>query len=569
MIDKFFLLFQTDALKAAADVGKADSAIMQMGRDTDDVRARIDTLGGQLVNTFSKIALPVLGLAAAMKAVKATFSFANEISELNGLAARAGTTTTQLDLLARASDALGPGKGAASTGLLNISKAMSGATGASLQFRDGLAVLGVQMRNSDGSLRNTTEVFLDLAAAMQGADQFTSGNLLRRMGFDAASVALILKGRTAILDAMDAQKKLGYITEQQAAAVTKWKQAQNDLATVLHYASGELITLILPAVTQITRAITSVIQVIRDNSTYVYTFAGVVAAVYLPTIISATAATAAWAAALAVAAAPFIAIGVAIAGVALVLEDLYQYATGGRSVFGALVAGIPDVEASIDEFVAYMSGLVPELSGVFEAIGAVSKAVFGSVIATVHDLAMVLKAVGQVLTGDFAGAFNTLRSLWDRFAADVTGMVQALGQITANIFFSVIDTVKSAWTSIMAWMLDMLHSVPGITWAAGKAGFTIPTGDEYKARAAADAANRQLGQAGAATGGLIDATVAARQDVTNNNNANTDLTVNLTVNNAQNLNEQELASKVRAELDDHLARVNAQTISAFDNGVAR
>jgi hypothetical protein len=69
-------------------------------------------------------------------------------------------------------------------------------------------MLGVKTSNADHSLRNTTDILLDLSDKLKGKDKGFQQFVGRQFGIDEATLRVLSQGREATLKLVNAQKQL-------------------------------------------------------------------------------------------------------------------------------------------------------------------------------------------------------------------------------------------------------------------------------------------------------------------------------------------------------------------------
>jgi hypothetical protein len=85
--------------------------------------------------------------------------------------------------------------------------------------------LNISLYDTNGKLKNSGELFLDLSRAVEKLDPARARAILSGLGIDANTINALLLGRDALQKLIDAQKQLGEITEEDAAAAQKLQQA--------------------------------------------------------------------------------------------------------------------------------------------------------------------------------------------------------------------------------------------------------------------------------------------------------------------------------------------------------
>ena len=356
LIESFFILFKTDADKVTAELDKAETsaeglsdALNSVGKvDTSGVKQiapaveksvppaktlnreltkaelKAKQLGTSFVNVAKGIAAPLLALASVGGAVAAAVSRAGEINTMAEAAKAARVNIETFDAVGRSAKAMGGTVEGANESLKN------------------LAAKG--LKDSKGNLKDTSALLLDLAASTQKMSKARGEAALQKAGItDPGLIKLLLQGRAATKEYIDAQIKNGAVTREQAEVARAYKEAQDGLSSGLKDLSSELMTALLPALTTGTEWLTKFAKWCKENKTVVAIFFGVVAtaaAAYAIVMTQAALATI-------ITMAPILAIIAACAAFALVLEDVLNFLNGQPSLLGKLANQYPEVAAAL------------------------------------------------------------------------------------------------------------------------------------------------------------------------------------------------------------------------------
>lgn len=159
-------------------------------------------------------------IAAGFTAVAAGGMFASMISgaidaagELHDLSQKTGASVESLSALKGAARSAGIDLESLGGGLSKLSKNMLEAAGGTGKAGDMFAALGVSIKNSDGSLRDSNDVMLDAAKGIAGLQS----------GTERAAAAQVLFGKSGanmvplLLDIADKIELVGTVTAEQAA----------------------------------------------------------------------------------------------------------------------------------------------------------------------------------------------------------------------------------------------------------------------------------------------------------------------------------------------------------------
>lgn len=160
----------------------------KLGVDLPDGVTKALNKLGSLDTKVVVVAGAVAGLAvAAVKAKKAldnmTLESGQKAEELLKLSSVSGVATDTLQKFQYAGDFVGVSSDALADSLKDLTKNMSDAANGNEEYADKFSALGVSITNTDGSLRNSYDVFLDVIDAL--------GEMSNKTERDAAAMGLI------------------------------------------------------------------------------------------------------------------------------------------------------------------------------------------------------------------------------------------------------------------------------------------------------------------------------------------------------------------------------------------
>lgn len=293
---------------------------------------------------------------AAAKAGKRLGITAEEVQELSFAAERSGVPVESL-----------------SAGLRSIQRRAAEAAQGNKEFAKGFQKLGVNIKDSNGKLKPTVQLFSEVAEGFKGitneGDRTAIAMRVAGIG-GAALLPLFLEGAEGVAALRARAHDLGFVINNETAAATE-RLADNfaDLRLVFTGLGRRLASNFLPLVEDLTnktlewfianrelvdkgiKSLVSVIQVavnllfgfvrvISENKRFILILAAVITTALIPSLLALAktyglVSLAALKAAL-IAAAPFILIiGLAVL-IALVIEDVFAFVSGSESAIGNL-----------------------------------------------------------------------------------------------------------------------------------------------------------------------------------------------------------------------------------------
>jgi len=356
LLDTFAILFQTDAKKAADDVENLNENLDDTQKSADDASQGMDGFNDATNKSSIGIAgmtKAVGGLIASYIALDAVASGvignAASVDEIGKFAEVTGNSIVEIDAWGEAVARNGGSAQAfrgtlesLSTSLADISLTGGG------EAAQTLARLGINAFDAGGKVKSAFAILPDLADSFQQLSTAQSFQFGKKLGLDQGTILLLQQGREAVDELVQRQKSLGAATKDTYNESAIFNDQLDDTKRVFGSLSIEATTALLPALTEVLKLLENGVQWVRENQSLVEGFflgvAGVITAVYLPSIASAAAATL-------VAIAPFVAIGAAIAAVgtavAIVYEDITAWVNGSSSAIGDLLGSFEDFKASV------------------------------------------------------------------------------------------------------------------------------------------------------------------------------------------------------------------------------
>lgn len=501
LLESFLLVFK-------ADTSQADSGLDDTNRRTDDLirnMGNADAAAQKAGDSFKSMALGALGgLAAAFSvgaAINGAFARADNIRAIEQTSEAIGSAIEDVDAFGKAAEAMGGDAQGARDSLTDMAEKMGEAmsdveSGAAKAFKS----LGVGLKNADGSSKDAISGILDLAGAVEGLDKSAAVFKIKELGItDNRTVEMVLKGRQELERLLKVQKEQGVVTKESAENARKLTEAMGSLQGGLRSAGNGFLDSIIPALTKVIEWLSKGVSWMQENKNFVIGFFGaiaaVVAAVYLPAMIAAAAATiaATW---------PFIAIGVAIAAAAaafaLIYDDVMNFIEGNDSFIGQVIDEYPAVGRVIfwliDAFKAMweilttgakqvggfvvaafsqiVDGIKYAIDFLIVAYGSIEQFVT-SALSAFESMSAGVVAVFDFIVGVIATAISGIASGIEGVTAfvDATlGAFQGMADGISSIFSFIVDTVKISLSFVTAGIEKIKSGVSGVAGFFGIGG---------------------------------------------------------------------------------------------------
>ena len=373
IIDTFFFLFESDAKaldKGLKDSEKSANTLAEKIKDTDSIAK---DLGANFEKTAKSMAGAVAGYFAVGALKHLVEETANHTYETFQQARAMGVAVESLSAWQNAVQLSGgTAEGATHSfeGLrekfVEMSRFPGMMSGDVFMFHK----LGLSAKDMHDSIKDPMIALAKLSETFGKLNTTQQLFVGKKLGFDLGTITMLSKGRQGFEDMIAKQKELGVVTEQQALAAQRYKLAQVEMNIVLETLKRDIVSEMLPAVEWMSKKLELMTQYVRANKEHIIGMiegiAGGVAILFLPAIASAIVATGIWVGELLLAAAPFIALGLAIG---LVVDDFQTFERGGDSVIGKMEKSWPRAFAVMKASVILLVNALKELNAGLKFVG--------------------------------------------------------------------------------------------------------------------------------------------------------------------------------------------------------
>lgn len=422
IIDTFIYVWQSDTKAFLEGQKKVDDGVdksVDKFKDMDDATKKTG-------ENFLKLAGQLAGLAAAFMSWQAVKAAAIQGAEdTNKLAAEARSMYLSADELR------------------TWQGAVVSAGGTVEGLNSTLRMLSERTKDPLGALEKVADKF-------KGLSDRNADKLGKSLGIDASLVQVMQQGTAALQERIRYQMRLGSVTKEQTDIAQKYKLTLADTNVLYDDVRRRMMTMVLPAMIEWEKTMQKVVMWLRDNSTFVFTFFGTVAAVITAKVLPAIVAMGVqWlrtsalflASPLGIAIAAIVALGAAIA---LVVDDILAFEEGGKSLIGDIANRWPIIGVIVHNIVdalkmlwevgravfQYLKDVIYEPGKALDNLKARLDAVFSAMEERFPILAGIVKGFAKVI-GDFVGAaidtferlFNIVAKLWKLLADSPIGKV--------------------------------------------------------------------------------------------------------------------------------------------------
>lgn len=416
ILDTFFFVFESDVSKVKKGTEEGEASAKKLKKAVDDVDLSADKLAANFVG-MAKSAASALAGVFALGAIKTL---------INDTAAH----TAAVALEARAMNMSVEAMSAYQASVVTMGGTANQATETLRKLRDGfievarfgtmgVSPMTIAFQTLGASAQTMRDAIKDPTIALSAiADNFAKLNrtqqifLGQKLGLDQGTIMLLAQGRRAFDEMIAKQRELHAITKAQAEASLKYSIAQKELGMSFEAVKREIAMELLPAFTWVVQHLDRMITWLREHKAVaiaVFTAIGTVVAVALvPPLVTAAAAMWALIAPVLAAAAPFIALGLAIG---LIIDDIEKFRNGQRSLIGEILERWP------------MIGRIAR------SVGEIVKMSFKLIIDALKWAAQILITDGVNAWNKYKGAFQPIVELFDKGVTLLEKFWQWLGKL--------------------------------------------------------------------------------------------------------------------------------------------
>ncbi|MDU4749075.1 MAG: phage tail tape measure protein [Pantoea sp.] len=335
ILDSFYFVLKADSKDAVKGINQAGESFDELKTDvkvgTVDISRNFQTMGANVGETLAGMARGFIGIAAAAAAGILSIDGIGE--SINRVIAKAsdakslGVPIEQYDALSQAVAGAGVELDEYRDALIDTNEAIGNAMldGAGTEAKT-FKSLGIGLRNASGEARNAAEIFTDLAAAAERLDPARFTALTRQLGItDPKQIQLLQLGSANLLKQIELAKERGVMDQKQQIAAMELAQAQRELRAQFDSFGDAIARNVVPPLTKVLEAINKLVHYVDDHKGFFKGLGIAAAAVSVWSFRGALVSLLGTIGRFAIAAAPFIAVGLAVGLVIAAIEDLYHY----------------------------------------------------------------------------------------------------------------------------------------------------------------------------------------------------------------------------------------------------
>jgi hypothetical protein len=234
---------------------EASQHVQSLGKSFDQLKREVPLVGQAFDLIKNPIAQVTLLLVGAAKAAVATYKANVQLgASMDDMSKRTEISVESLSKWGYVAELGGSSISDFESAFIRLRKSMADAINGNQQAMDSFAMLGVQFKNTDGTMRDIEAVMLDIGDALQahGATSLQAAAAQEVMGRSSAAFAATLRQGSEVLKLQAAEAKAW--GGEMSSAFTRTAAASDDAAVRLRTAWGKLTQELTPGLTKITEA---------------------------------------------------------------------------------------------------------------------------------------------------------------------------------------------------------------------------------------------------------------------------------------------------------------------------
>lgn len=447
-----------------ADNRKLDKALDDSEKKTDGLgkamtatEKRAKEMTDRATAGFKQLGAAILATVAVGETLRRVTDFARTAQAVGNTAQALGMAVEDVDAFGKAMELMGGDAQGARDSLTDMSEAVGEALAeVDSQRAKTFKALGINLKDTAGNAKTAYEAMADLADAVEGMGREKAVFNIKQLGItDNRTVELILKGRQELERLMRTQKERGTITKESVELSRKYTEAMARFGQGTENAVQAAASVVLPLLTKLLNGLSVVFEWMNKHGDFIKGFfiaiGTVLAVVYGPAVAAAAIAT--WALI-----APFVAVGAAIAAVAvafaLIYDDIVNFMEGNDSLIGQISKDYPAIGEIAKALYNVVSGVFKLLTGDWEG----AKESFS---ATADAIKNVFGAMGDAIVNALDDLFSWF-GLGDKAASEMAdGMVGTFSKMSDNVV-GIFNGLKAAVMAIWEWIEGIYKKTVGM-----------------------------------------------------------------------------------------------------------
>lgn len=465
LLDTFISVFEADTQGLKEGHEQARRSTNEIVESMKKAERQSKQTGEAMITMAKRAGSFLVAAIASGKAISSAIQEATDINRLNQTAEALGVNISQMDAFRRSIEDAGGTASGAESSLVNAFKAIGeAASNTESEQAKMFSSLGVNLRNSDGSLKDTISIVGELAGAFSEMESAQAFSAAQKLGIsDQTTIETLLRGREALERNMRAQEELGVITQENAEKAVAFHEANRRLAGGMDRLRLGFMDRLLPVITVVTSALSVLVAWMNQHGDFVIGFftsiVAIISAKFLPILITLGSKLIAMAA-------PFLLVAAAITGLgiafALAYDDIRNFLAGNDSFIGQVIEQYPAlgrvITSLLDAVTWAFSGIGEALGWVSDKFGVTFDGIGGTVRGLVHILLSMLNSVAEWGEGFGDGvrdAANTVVAIFEWLGEQVARLIapiKAAFDFASNGVGAIRDKASAGFSRIGGWL---------------------------------------------------------------------------------------------------------------------
>lgn len=420
-----------------------DSLLITLGLDSSQVRQGMrqaeNTIGASVKTITSTILAP---LAAGFAFGSIVGDFVKTGLELRKMSTNLKMNVVDIQAWQGAVRASGEDVGAFMSSLGKIEETLKRVRMS--RWGGNFRVMGVQVRDANGQLKDAGQIMQDIAAKADKMDPRRFALYAKRFGFDDSTIRMLQKGSKELGILLGKYKALA-LTQEDTDIAAQYDLAQFNLSKTFQAVAAIMMRIFVPAITFVTDKMAAFVNFLREHEPFVIAFFATLAAVALPFL--AKIAIAAGAALL-----PFLPLILIVSAIAFLIDDLWTYVAGGPSLFEDLWKEIGTGEEILKMVSDAWADMKAIGTAAWEALGPAAQGFFALMRAAVKPFVSMFQNALKTIKSLFQGNFQEA----GKFALDA---IMNLGELIVTVLVGALNMVGEAGRKIIPALLQFIVGI--------------------------------------------------------------------------------------------------------------
>lgn len=380
-------------------------AVIGFKADTESLKQGLNQAESMIKGAMKRVA-KILGPAALAIASKKAFSgYIESADALGKFADSIGENVSKIDAWGLAVRQAGGTAEGFQSSVDALAKGLNQvATTGKGRAKVALDAFGISAKDATGKTKLATDLLMELAGKAESMSKEQFRGLAQTFGIDKGTIMLLQQGKRGVQDLVKEMEGMA-ITKEDAEIAARFNTEWQNLTVSFQRLTAIIFRAVAPVFTKFTKGFRTFVDYMRKHEFFIKAFLTGIALVITAKVVPAFIA---WAAAML--ANPITWVVIALALLAVALEDIYVWANGGKSAIKEFLLGLEggeelvrDIEEALAAIGPIIKDLIPLLKGAFwdyfrDKMHAISL--------TIKAIADAIRMVSRLIKGDFQGALE-------------------------------------------------------------------------------------------------------------------------------------------------------------------